>query len=234
MRTQFRSSSQGFSSLHLLARPLFLAALLCAARAPAQSNVMGSLSGVVLDAATQQPIAGAVVVARSPELPGEQSVSTDDTGSFEMTFLPSGSYSLSIRHNGYEPFAPDGLSIHGQHVRVKLQLLHEKAAEAPPPPAVKIPAVEFTDAMTPPTVISGPDPEYTEDAIDRGVQGLMVVKCVVAVEGRVHNCKVIKGLPFMDSPVLESLAQRRYKPAMLAGKPVEVYYTFNIRLKLPR
>ena len=217
-----------------LVRRLFLGALLCSAGASAQSNLMGSLSGLVLDAATQQPLANAVVIARGPELPGELSVSTDVSGTFEMTFLPAGSYSLSVQLDGYLPFAADALSIRGQHVRVKLLVLHVKAPEAPPPPPPRSPPVEFTDAMTAPTVLSGPDPEYTEDAIDRGVQGLMVVRCVVAVEGRVHDCKVLKSLPFMDSPVLEALAQRRYKPAMLAGKPVDVYYTFNIRLKLPQ
>jgi len=57
--------------------------------------------------------------------------------------------------------------------------------------------------------------------------------CVVTAEGQVRACKVIKGLPFMNVAVIDALEQRKYKPAMAQGKAVDVYYTFNIRLKLP-
>ena len=89
-------------------------------------------------------------------------------------------------------------------------------------------------AMTPPRRISGPDPEYTPEAIQSEVQGVMIVKCVVTVEGAVHGCRVLQGLPTMDRAVVEALERRRYSPARLQnGQPVEVDYTFRIRLQLP-
>jgi len=42
---------------------------------------------MVVDAATQSPLGDAVVIARSPALPGEQAVVTDSSGAFEMTLL---------------------------------------------------------------------------------------------------------------------------------------------------
>jgi periplasmic protein TonB len=97
------------------------------------------------------------------------------------------------------------------------------------------PRAEFKDTiMTAPTLVSGPDPEYSEKAIERGVEGLMVVKCVVTVAGTVHDCRVLKGLPYMDRAVVDALERRRYTPAALNGKPLEVDYTFKIRLALPR
>jgi protein TonB len=89
--------------------------------------------------------------------------------------------------------------------------------------------------MTPPRQISGPDPEYTMQALQNDVQGLMVVKCIVTAEGSVHGCRVLQGLPFMDRAVVEALERRRYAPARLAdGRAVEVDYTFRIRLQLPQ
>jgi protein TonB len=89
--------------------------------------------------------------------------------------------------------------------------------------------------MTPPRQISGPDPEYTTQALQNEVQGLMVVKCIVTLEGAVHACRVLQGLPFMDSAVVAALERRRYLPARLPdGRAVEVDYTFRIRLQLPR
>jgi protein TonB len=61
----------------------------------------------------------------------------------------------------------------------------------------------------------------------------MVVRCVVTTEGRVHDCRVLKSLPFMDRAVIDALEKRRYKPATLGGRPVEVNYNFKITLRLP-
>ena len=62
----------------------------------------------------------------------------------------------------------------------------------------------------------------------------MVVKCVVTTQGIVRNCRVLRSLPFMDRPVMEALGHRWYTPALLHGRPVEVDYTFNVHLKVPR
>ena len=37
----------------------------------------------------------------------------------------------------------------------------------------------------------------------------------------------------MNGAVVGALERRKYQPALAQGKPVDVYYTFNIRLKLP-
>jgi len=93
--------------------------------------------------------------------------------------------------------------------------------------------MEFDERMTQPEKLGGPDPQYTERAIEREVQGTMVVRCVVTVDGHVHDCRVLKSLPFMDRSVVDALEKRRYKPATLGGRPVEVNYNFKITLKLP-
>ena len=223
-------------------RRLAIAALLCSTRALAQAAnpgaVTGTLSGVVLDAATQAPLPDAVVIARSPVLAGEQGAVTDQSGAFEITLLPAGSYSLSIQHDGFVPFTPEGVGIRPHRaIKIRLALLRVEAPRAAPaaqPQAQVTKAAEFNEAtMTAPVILSGPPPEYTQDAIDREVEGLMVVRCIVTVEGLVHSCKVQKSLPFMDRAVIDSLQKRRYKPATQQGKPIDVYYTFNVRLKLP-
>jgi protein TonB len=93
--------------------------------------------------------------------------------------------------------------------------------------------VPFEASMTPPRKISGPDPSYTVQALEREVQGIMLVRCIVGLDGSVRDCRVVRGLPFMDRAVLDALERRRYSPATLAGRPVEVDYTFRIELRLP-
>jgi len=89
------------------------------------------------------------------------------------------------------------------------------------------------ESMTHPRFVSGPSPQYTEKALEREVQGTMIVRCVVTSEGKVFGCRVLKSLPFMDRAVIEALERRRYKPAMLGGRAVEVNYNFKITLRLP-
>jgi TonB family protein len=191
-------------------------------------TAMGSVAGVVVDAATQSPLADVRVTARSTAMLGEQSAVTDGDGVFEMTFLPAGFYTLVVRRDGYQSFAADGLALKGRKVHVRLAIVKAQAA-APAADAV----VEFNDKMTAPAMLSGPAPEYTADALERRVEGAMEVRCVVTSEGQVRACKVLKGLPFMNGAVIEALERRKYKPALAQGKPVAVYYTFNLHLKLP-
>ena len=207
-------------------------ALLAVSTAAVAAGTAGSLAGVVVDAVTQTPVADAVVIARSPALVGEQSAVTDETGAFEMTWLPPGTYGLTVKRDGFQSFSPEGLVLKGRKVKIRLALM--AAVRAAPPAAVPETAVEFTGAMTPPTMISGPSPEYTPDAVERGIEGTMQLRCIVSVAGTVRSCKVLKGLPYMDRAVISALEARKYRPAMSQGKPVDVYYTFTIRLKLPQ
>jgi TonB family protein len=209
-------------------RTVFSAAVLLAASG-AYAQAPGSLAGVVVDALTQAPVAEAQVTARGPAMVGEQTVLTDETGAFEMTFLPAGTYALSVKRDGFQPFSPEGLVLKGRKVHVRLAIMPASQAQV-----IVENALEFNESMTAPTMVSGPNPEYTQDAIERGIEGVIQVRCVVTVAGMVRACKVVKGLPYMDRPVIDALQARKYRPALAAGKPVDVFYTFTIRLKLPQ
>ena len=92
----------------------------------------------------------------------------------------------------------------------------------------------FSETMTPPVLVSGPPLGYTPQAIDHQVEGTMLVECVVQADGGVRRCRVLKGLPFLDQAIVSALEQRRYRPATLGGNPLDVRYTFTVRLNLPR
>ncbi len=93
---------------------------------------------------------------------------------------------------------------------------------------------QFGPGMTPPEQLSGRDPEYTRPALEARVEGTMVVRCVVTVEGRVQNCRPVKSLPYMDDAVIEALLSRKYRPATYQGRPIAVDYVFTVRLVLPK
>ena len=93
--------------------------------------------------------------------------------------------------------------------------------------------VPWTTEMTRPVQISGEDPQYTREALEARVQGLMIAKCVITLRGALENCRVVKGLPHMEQEVLRALSTRRYQPVTFAGQAVAVDYVFYVHLRLP-
>jgi protein TonB len=77
-----------------------------------------------------------------------------------------------------------------------------------------------------------PFPDYTREAREARIQGLMIVKCVITVEGKVQNCQIIKPIPHMEGAVLSWLQASRYTPVTFQGKPQQVSYVFNFKLTL--
>jgi len=88
-------------TLHRLLR-LAPFALLFASVASAQTT--GTIIGVVSDQSTGKPVVGALVVATSPLLQGEQTAVTDKSGAFRIQALPSGDYKLAAQFEGYMPY----------------------------------------------------------------------------------------------------------------------------------
>ncbi len=91
----------------------------------------------------------------------------------------------------------------------------------------------FGSGMTPPEMLSGAQLQYTREAMEARVSGVIIARCTITREGSVENCRIIKGLPFMDASVIEALTTRRYRPVYFQGRPVSVSYTFNVKLRMP-
>ena len=104
----------------------------------------------------------------------------------------------------------------------------------PIPEATGTEVLPFMGGMTPPVMIGGAEFGYTRQAQLAGVEGVVIAKCVITAEGSVRDCRIIRGLPYMDDAVLSALRSRTYQPMTFQGRPVNVAYTFNIRLRMPR
>lgn len=88
--------------------------------------------------------------------------------------------------------------------------------------------------MTRPTPLTGNDIPFTREAVAAWVSGIMVVRCVITTEGLTRQCRVLQSVPLMDQPVLDALHRHRSVPVRFEGRPVNVEYTYTIRLKMPQ
>lgn len=68
---------------------------------PARAQTTGTLVGVVTDAWTGAAVADVVVIATGENLPGEQVAVTGADGTWRLSFLPPGPYSLRLTAAGY-------------------------------------------------------------------------------------------------------------------------------------
>ncbi|HEU4536884.1 MAG TPA: energy transducer TonB, partial [Polyangiaceae bacterium] len=93
--------------------------------------------------------------------------------------------------------------------------------------------VPFGEGMTQPRRIAGADPAYPREALQARVEGKVIAKCVIATDGTLRNCAIIKGLPYMDQAVLQALATQRYTPVLFQGRPTAVSYNFKFSFTLP-
>lgn len=104
------------------------------------------------------------------------------------------------------------------------------AAPMTPPPTNQV--LPFGEGMNRPQLVSGPEPLFPREAREAKVEGTLLARCVITTEGALTGCRIIKGLPFLDQPVLDALAQRRYTPVSFQGRPVAVEYVIPFKFKL--
>ncbi len=79
-----------------------------------------------------------------------------------------------------------------------------------------------------------PDPQYPEEAVRRGVSGVVVLEVVLLRSGRVGEIKVLRGQPEgITEATVKAARQIEFEPAKKDGKKVSMWvrveYAFNVK-----
>jgi protein TonB len=95
--------------------------------------------------------------------------------------------------------------------------------------------IHLSFGMTKPEVIHQVQPRYSEQARRAAVQGTVIVEAVIDELGQVTNVRLIRGLPMaLDLAAMQAIQQWRFKPALLDGRPVKVFYTLTVNFTIQR
>jgi TonB family protein len=89
------------------------------------------------------------------------------------------------------------------------------------------------EGMERPKLVKTVLPVYTREAMEQHIEGKMIVRCTITLDGSLANCRVIKGLPYLNEAVIEAVRQWRYEPVQFRGQPVAVDYMITINLHAP-
>src|SRR5579864_7349323 len=78
------------------------------------------------------------------------------------------------------------------------------------------------------------NPQYPEDARAARIQGVVVLKANIDKEGSVSNLELVSGHPMLVPAAIEAVKQWKYRPYLLAGRPVEVETQIQVSFTLQR
>jgi len=107
----------------VLAVTLVLGMAVWAPSAQAQQT-SSVITGTVVDASNETPLADVVVTATSEALQGEEIAVTDATGSYRLPQLPPGVYTLRLEKEGFQPYSRTGVTLRlNRTIRLNAQLL---------------------------------------------------------------------------------------------------------------
>jgi TonB family protein len=99
------------------------------------------------------------------------------------------------------------------------------------------PGQDVGSGATPPTLVYGPRPRYTAEAMIQRLQGEVHLECEALVTGLVGMCRIVKSLDAnvfgLDNEALRTAGLFVFKPAMRSGEPVaslvKIVLEFNLR-----
>jgi TonB family protein len=210
----------------------------------AQAN--GAIAGVIVDP-TGALVPRAQVTATNTDTGVQVKVSTDNTGKYFLSPLPAGPYNVEVFANGFKRLLQENVQVAAKQ-QVELDMKLSVGAEnttvsvkgtpappAPPPaPVMKVPAGKpsgpqrVSSGTLAGNLISKVDPVYPDDAKAARVQGVVVLRAVIAKDGTIEKLTYISGPPPLVVSAIEAVQQWKYKPYLLNGEPTEVETTINV------
>jgi len=99
------------------------------------------------------------------------------------------------------------------------------------PPAASTSSVPL--AVSRPELIQDARPVYTEAARRARISGPVIIEAIIDQQGNVTNTRILKALPMgLDKAAEDAVKKRRYKPALLNGRPVKVYMVVTVNFQL--
>jgi periplasmic protein TonB len=94
---------------------------------------------------------------------------------------------------------------------------------APPPKRVTI-----SQGVTEGMILSKVPPDYPPIARAARIEGVVMLKAIIAKDGTIQNLQVLSGHPMLAPAAVAAVKQWRYRPYLLNGQPVEVETTVQV------
>jgi TonB family protein len=89
------------------------------------------------------------------------------------------------------------------------------------------------EGVSDPKVVKEVRPQYSKEALEKKIQGEVVLEGVVTEAGAMADIRVVKSLePSLDQAAIDAALQWRFEPARKDGEPVRVRVTLILQFRL--
>jgi TonB family protein len=86
-----------------------------------------------------------------------------------------------------------------------------------------------------PEILSTVKPQYPLAARRSKVEGIVIVESIIEKDGSISHVRTLKKQPMgLDLSAMEAVCNWRFKPAILKGEPVKVYYVLTVNFQLQK
>jgi TonB family protein len=233
------------ASRALLSAALAMALVLpVAAIRVAAKNPSGNISGTVRDL-SGAVIPDARITLVNTGLNSKIEGQTGPEGTFKFEAIPPGSYRLEITSPGFAytktadlDLEPSGdlrqdITMNIGEVLEEVVVHGRKPVGNPPEPQPVPRRIRVGGNVYAAKLISQVKPEYPEEAQQQGIEGTVILRAVIGMNGRILSLKADNDAdPVLVTAAMEAVRQWRYVPTLLNGEPVEIVTTITVGFRL--
>lgn len=84
-------------------------------------------------------------------------------------------------------------------------------------------------------ITARPEPKYTRQARDAGVQGYVILKVLLAPNGEIERVRVVRRLPYgLTESAIRAACEIKFKPAKKGGQPVAQWLNIEYAFRLTK
>jgi TonB family protein len=170
------------------------------------------------------PDADAATVAQTTKVLGEHTVSTIRGWRYEPPSPAPIMWTMTVFYNNKSrvgvPEEPAG------EAEAERRVAADPSGLATTPPDGG--AVRVGGPVRAPERLTYVSPVYPQDAMDRGVQGVVIIELTIDTSGAVSDARVMRSIPMLDDAALDAVRQWKYRPTLLNGVAVPVIMTVTI------
>jgi TonB family protein len=218
---------------------------LAALRLPAQ-NLSGKTTGTIRDP-SGTGVANATIIMTNHETNTVDMTATDREGNFGFKALPSGNYELQVLKPGFEIYRVPKVSLDpgrdfSSSFTLEVGAITEHVMVVPEnstkpvsaETSAKLSRLSIGGSIQAAKLTNKVQPVYPESARSAGVQGTVVLRAVLGMDGRPLSLRVMNSQvdPDLARSAVEAVSQWRYTPTLLNGEPIEVDTTITVNYSL--
>lgn len=117
---------------------------------------------------------------------------------------------------------------------VMKDILEMAEADLPTEPAPATPQSLGTTETTPARLLKNPSPVYPADAVEKGIEGLVVLRVTITVDGHAAAVSIAEssGYPSLDQAAREAVRNWQFQPASRDGESVKWTARLPVRFRL--